>query len=119
MSHTSNHWSNEVSMIQYLNKIVIPFLKSKRDALKLPQPQPALAIFDVFKGQQTTKFKDLLRTNNIRMVVVPANCTDKLQPIDLAINKTLKDAIKKWFKIWYAQDMQRQLDSGVPVNSIK
>ena len=29
VSHTSNHWSNEVSMIQYLNKIVIPFLKSK------------------------------------------------------------------------------------------
>jgi len=42
VSHTSNHWSYEVSVIQYLNKIVILFLKSKRDALKLQ------AIFDVF-----------------------------------------------------------------------
>ena len=78
---------------------MIPFLKSKRDALKLPQSQPTPAIFDVFKGQQTTKFKDLIHANNIRMVVVPDNCINKLQPIDLAINKPLKDAIKKWFKI--------------------
>ena len=56
VSHTSNHWSHEVSMIQYLNKIVIPFLKSKQDALKLAQCQPAVTIFDVFKGQQTDKF---------------------------------------------------------------
>ena len=35
------------------------------------------------------------------MVVVPANCSDKLQPIDLAINIPLKGAIKKQFKIWY------------------
>jgi len=49
VSHTANHWSNEASMIQRLNKIVIPFLKSKQDALMLPQSQPSLAIFDAFK----------------------------------------------------------------------
>ena len=36
-------------------KIVIPFLNSKQDPMKLPQSQPALAIFDAFKGQQTEK----------------------------------------------------------------
>ena len=37
-------------MIGYLEKIVIPFLKAKREELELPVSQPALAIFDVFKG---------------------------------------------------------------------
>ena len=37
-------------MIGYLEKIVIPFLKAKREELGLPVSQPALAIFDVFKG---------------------------------------------------------------------
>jgi len=41
VSHT---WSNEVSMIY---KIAIPFLKSTRVVLKLPQSQSALAVFDV------------------------------------------------------------------------
>ena len=99
VSHTANHWSNETSMIQYLQKFVIPFLKSKREELGLPTSQLALAIFDVFKGQQTDYFKEVLQTNNIRFVVVPANCTDKLRPMDLAINKPLKDAMKRNFRL--------------------
>ena len=66
----------------------------KHEKLGLPASQPALAIFDVFKGQQTDNFKQTLQSNNIRFVAVPANCTDKLQPMDLAINKPLKDAMK-------------------------
>ena len=100
VSHTPNHWSNEASMIQYLQKIIIPFLKSKREELGLPASQPALAIFDLFKGQQTDHFKEVLHTNNIHFVVVPANCTDKLQPMDLAISKPLKDAMKKQVDIF-------------------
>ena len=119
MSHTPNHWSNETSMIQYLQKIVIPFLKSKREELGLPASQPALAIFDLFKGQQTNHFKELLRSNNIRYVVVPANCTDKLQPMDLAINKPLKDAMKRKFQTWLSKEMQQQLSSNISVNNVK
>ena len=53
-------------------KIVIPFIKSKLEELGLPASQPALATFDVFKGQQTDHFKELLQSNHIRFVVVPA-----------------------------------------------
>ena len=106
VSHMANHWSNETNnMIQYLQKIVIPFIKLKREELGLPALQPALAIFDVFKGQQTDHFKELLQSNHIWFVVVPANCTDKLQPMDLAINKPLKDAMKRKFQTWYAKEM--------------
>ena len=119
VSHMANHWSNETSMIQYLQKLVIPFLKSKRKKLGLPASQPALAIFDVFKGQQTDYFKEVLQTNNIRFVVVPANCTDKLQPMDLAINKPLKDAMKRKFQTWYAKEMQQQLITNTSLNNVK
>ena len=44
-------------MIGYLEKNVILFLKAKREELGLPVSQPALVIFDVFKGQQTDNFK--------------------------------------------------------------
>ena len=120
VSHTANHWSNERNIIGYLEKIVIPFLKAKREELGLPASQPALTIFfDVFKGQQTDNFKQTLQSNDIQFVAVPANCTDKLLPMDLAINKPLKDAMKKKFQTWYAKEMQQQLGTNTSLNNVK
>ena len=53
ITHTPNHWSNEDTMIQYIEEILIPYLCRRRQELKLPANHPALAIFDVFKGQCT------------------------------------------------------------------
>ena len=50
---TPNHWSNEDKMKEYIEFIIIPYVDRKRKELSLPSDQPALAIFDVFKGQQT------------------------------------------------------------------
>ena len=61
-----------------------------------------------------------VQTNiNIRFVVVPADCTDKLQPMDLAINKPLKDAMKRKFQTWYAKEMLRQLSSNISLKTVK
>ena len=49
--HTENHWSNEDSMKRYIKKVIIPFVKQKREALKLEATHPALALFDGFKCQ--------------------------------------------------------------------
>ena len=79
---TDNHWSNEETMKLYIDKIILPYVQSKRRELKLPADYPALAIFDVFKGLQTGNVISLLERNNIYAVDIPANCTDKLQPMD-------------------------------------
>ena len=50
---TPNHWSNEEKMKDYLQLIIIPYVERKCKELKLAGDQPALAIFDVFKAQQT------------------------------------------------------------------
>ena len=68
-----------------------------------------LTIFDVFRGQQTPAFRKLIEKNNIDHVNVPANCTDKLQPLDLSVNKPLKDEMKKYFQAWYAEEVKKQL----------
>jgi len=39
----------------------------------------------------------VLEDNNILVVEVPLNCTDRLQPLDLAVNKPLKDQMKDNF----------------------
>ena len=89
-------------MKEYIKKIIIPYVDSKRKELKVSSDQPALAIYDVFKGQQTEYIAKLLEQNNIYVVSVPANCTDCLQPMDLSVNKVAKDFMRSKFREWYA-----------------
>ena len=55
----------------------------------------------------------MLADNNIFYVLVRANCTDRLQPLDLSINKPAKDFMKKKFQEWYANIILQQLESGI------
>lgn len=56
--------------------------------------------------------------NVMLSVLVPSNCTDQLQPIDLSVNKPPKDHIQNKFTTWYA-DMNDQLEHGVQVEEVK
>lgn len=107
--HSENHWSNEETMKRYIELIIVPFISQKREALRLQKTHPALAIFDCFRGQTTADILSLLEKHNIVAVRVPANCTDKLQPLDVSINKPMKDEMKKRFQAWYAVEVQKQL----------
>ena len=51
----------------------------------------ALVLFDVFKGQCTPQVFKLLDDDNILYVTVSSNCTDRLQPLDVSINKPAND----------------------------
>ena len=61
----------------------------------MPVNQKALVIYEVFKGQMCQSTVDTLSANGIHFVNVPPNCTDRVQPLDLSVNKSCKDFIKK------------------------
>ena len=54
ISHTPNHWSNEATMLTYIEEVIEPYVTSVRERLGM-EDQAALAIFDHFKGQLTQK----------------------------------------------------------------
>ena len=68
----------------------------------LKSTHPAITILDGFRGQTTDDVVALLRQHKIIPVQLPPNCTDKLQPVDLSINKPMKDHMKQKFQQWYA-----------------
>ena len=71
----------------YIERIILPYITKKREELKLQFDYPALVIFEKFTGQGTKKALKLLKNNNIHVVLVPTNCTDRLQPLDISVNK--------------------------------
>ena len=115
---TPNHWSNEDKMMEYIEKIILPYVEGKRKELELSAYQPALAIFDVFKCQQTEGVLKILEENDIHVVSVPANCTDRLQPMDLSVNKSVKEFMRSKFREWYSDRVQDQLNEESEITPV-
>ena len=115
ITHTPNHWANESTMRDYVTKVIVPYVEKVRVA-RVPHPdpsflpQPALVIFDVFKGQMCQSTIDMLMENTIHFVHVPPNCTDRLQPLDLSVNKPCKDFMRNKFIEWYSTNVCEALE---------
>ena len=65
---------------------------------------------DNFKGQVTTAVKGFLDANNIHICLLPPNTTDRLQPLDISVNKCAKDFLKRKFEEWYLNEIMKQLE---------
>ena len=109
ITYSINHWSNEDTMKEYIEQIILPYVAEKRKNLKLADKYPALLIFDNFKAQCTPAILTLLDLNNINVVLIPPNCTDRLQPLDLSVNKSVKSYLRSQFQAWYAKEICSQL----------
>ena len=98
-------------MGDYIHLILIPYVESKHEELRKPTVA-ALVIFDRFKGQCTPNILSLLSANNIHIAVVQANCTDRLQPLDVSVNKAAKEFLRAKFQTWYSDQVCSTMDNG-------
>ena len=109
ITYSENHWSNEQTMLHYLENILFPYVDHKRQELNLDSDHPALVIFDRFRAQCTSAILTLLEDKKVRVAIVPGNCTDRLQPLDVSVNKAVKDHLRKQFQDWYSDQVCKQL----------
>lgn len=110
VTYNESHWANESTMLVYIERVLLPYVVSIRKNQNLSSTQPALVIFDHFKGQITNSLFNCLEQHNILVVTVPARCTDRLQPMDLSVNKSIKDKLRFSFQLWYAGEVKQQVD---------
>ena len=43
--------------------------------------------------------------------MIPPNCTNRLQPLDISVNKSVKEFPRQKFHSWYAESVSAQLNS--------
>ena len=94
-------------------KIILRYLSETKRKLKIPLDHHALLLFDNFKGQCTEKLLKLLDSHNIDVVLIPPNCTDRLQPLDLVLTKQQKSSCKKIPKLicnWSSPHLDGKLE---------
>ena len=80
----SPHWSNETTMIQYVERILLQYVKAKSfNFHQNIQLQLSLTIFP-----QKEYVVELLDDNHVRIAMVPPNHINQLRP--LSVNKAVK-----------------------------
>ena len=119
ITHTPTHWSNEETMLEYIDKIIVPYASRKKKELGLPDDHHALMIYDEFRGQITVDVVAKLQQHHFEIVLVPPNCTDRLQPLDVSVNKPAKDFLKSKFREWYASQILQQLEKGTEPDKLQ
>ena len=90
VTHTANHWCNEETMIEYIKSVIVTYMDDTRERLGLSPLHTGLVILDHFKGQTTQKVLNLLEENYFMYILVSAYCTDRLQPLDVSVNRAAK-----------------------------
>ena len=107
ITHSAKHRSNEATMIEYVQAIILPYVERMCDSFT--EDTLALIVMDNFKGQVTPAVAELLDSNNFHVCLLPPNVTDRLQPMDLSVNKPAKDFLKRCFEDWYDEQVTAQL----------
>lgn len=119
VTHSESHWSTESTMLEYIDKVLVPYVTQTRQKLELAMDHPALALFDVFKAHRCDTVLEKLRQNHIHQVFIPAGCTGELQPLDVSVNEQFKVSMKAHFARWYSTEVKESLDQGPEVASIR
>ena len=65
ITHSPKHWSNERTMLQYVTKVIISYVKHIQGSFK--EDTPALAIMDNFKDHVVSLVTDSLESNSIHV----------------------------------------------------
>ena len=98
--------------MDYVKNIILPYIRKVHHTQNLSKSQMALCIFDVFRAQMGEDFLNFLSENNIKVVYVPACCTDRLQPLDVSVQKAVKNHLRQSFEDWYADEIVKQLNEN-------
>ena len=106
-------------MLEFIDKVIVPYVDQMREKLELADDHCALAIFNVFRSHRCDSVLKKLREHSIHQVFVPAGCTGELQPLDVSVNKEFKAVMKSNFFRWYAGEVKEALDQGVALQDVK
>jgi hypothetical protein len=97
-------WANEKVMIQWLRDQWA--YATDKPSLTVDRKRHRLLTLDVFTGQKTDEVKKVFKELNCTTSFIPPGCTGFVQPLDVAINKPLKNRIKELSEIHYDNYME-------------
>lgn len=118
-SHT--YWSTQATMKSLVNEIIAPYFDAKKEELTLPTSQCALWMIDCWSVHKSEEFRSWMKDahSNIIISFVPGNLTGLAQPLDVGIQRVLKQSMKQSTHKDIVNETMAHLDSGKPLGAFK
>ena len=104
-------------MTELVEKVLLSYVRIKK-SLYLYSSKKWVLIAGVFKGQWMEKVESLIEKYHGKMVPVPHNVTNYLQPLYLTVNRSCKSFLLDKTQIWYAEHDQAQISKGIAPESV-
>ena len=125
---TDNHWANIRTSYAILEYIIVPWLLEKKKAIGKAPDAVCILIVDCWYGWKDQDKKKTLITFRhyvkdnypwLRIIFVPAACTDLAQPADRGFISWLKANMRAFYTDIISKEVLRQLRAGATISSIK
>ena len=125
---TANHWADIPTSYAILDQVIVPYLKAHARANGLPDDAPAIYIVDCWygwkdqdKAKTLQNFREYLRERYpwLKLLFVPAACTDLVQPADRGQIAWIKAFMRKVYTTHFATEVLAQLAAGKNSNEIQ
>jgi len=89
------------------------YLRNQIQQLNLQENQKLVWLIDCWSVHKSKQFVIYIKGHpNILVVFVPTNCTSELQPVNVMIQRPLKQAFKVNFNKWIVNIMKHQICEG-------
>ena len=127
LGQTPNHWADIRTSYAILEYIIVPWLLQKKAAIGKAPDAVSILIIDCWYGWKDQDKKKTLITFRhyvrnhypwLRLLFVPAACTDLVQPADRGFISWLKAFMRKCYTDIISASVMQQLQAGTPVGEI-
>ncbi|CAI7869372.1 unnamed protein product [Closterium sp. NIES-53] len=95
-----NGWMDADGVIEWLDGAVKPYINPKFGV----RPCKALLVLDSYHGHLTPEVKKKFGELNLVPAVIPAGCTSEIQPLDIAVNRSFKAAVRQLYQEWFEHE---------------
>uniref|UniRef100_A0A8C8VPE3 HTH CENPB-type domain-containing protein n=1 Tax=Pelusios castaneus TaxID=367368 RepID=A0A8C8VPE3_9SAUR len=99
-------WMDEEGMQKWLHDVW-----NARPGAALKK-KPSLLVWDMFRAHVTGNIKDEANSLKTTLAVIPSGLTSMLQPLDMCLNKTFKDRVRKMRQDWMLSGEARLTKGG-------
>ena len=95
---TPKGYMTKFTFEKIMNEVFIPYVKLRRQVLGLPEDAPAVLVVDGHNSRYNPPMLQKLKNNYIDLLIIPAHSSHRMQPLDLTLNKLVKDHYKTEFR---------------------
>lgn len=115
LTMSTNHWSNLQTCQQFVRCILVPYFEHVVKEMGLPQSQKMIWLLDCWSVHKSEAFLTWMKKEypSICVLFIPANCTSKLQPADVVLQRPIKCGFTRCYKQWSSTCIQQQLENNV------